>query len=83
MTNNIHLRNTLLLLVLTHAPLAAQNTSVNTRPDRGWLPTGVFSGSDLGSVNQVSGNLGVRIPITALPPETKTRPSAITVAFPQ
>ena len=40
MTNNIHLRNTLLLLVLTHAPLAAQNTSVNTRPDRGWLPTG-------------------------------------------
>ena len=69
MTTNIHLRNTLLLLTLAQVPVAAQNTSVNTRPDRGWLPTGVFSGSDLGSVNQVSGNLGVRIPITALPPD--------------
>ncbi len=69
MTHSLPLRTILCFVALAHQSVFAQNTSVNTRPDRGWLPTGVFSASDLGTVNQVSGNLTLRIPITALAPD--------------
>src|SRR5438128_657238 len=38
------------------------------RPDRGFYPTGVYSASDIESINNVNGSLTLRIPLASLPP---------------
>src|SRR5689334_7342482 len=50
-----------------HSPAWAQST-LQTMPQRGLIPTGSYSVSDLETVNVVNGNLFYRIPLTSLPP---------------
>ncbi len=40
----------------------------STKPERGTLPYGVYSLSEIESIDQAVGTLGVRIPLAALPP---------------
>jgi RHS repeat-associated protein len=39
-----------------------------TKPERGIMPYGVYSLTDIESIDQASGSLGLRIPLAALPP---------------
>lgn len=53
-----------LVLAGVTAPVMAQRT----RPERGWSPTGTFSLSEFDSISQTTGALGLRVPLTSLPP---------------
>src|SRR5665213_1563455 len=58
----------LLLGFSAGAALRAQASDPYQVPQRGIVPTGVYGTSPVDSVDAVSGNLILRIPITSLPP---------------
>jgi RHS repeat-associated protein len=47
---------------------SAQTAPLETKPQRGFLPSAVYSLSELDSINTVNGNLSLRIPLASLPP---------------
>jgi len=54
------------IVLLVSAGLAtAQEAS---RPDRGVMPNGSYSISDIENINVLNGNVNIRIPLTSLPP---------------
>src|SRR5262249_54763489 len=46
----------------------AQTVDPASRPDRGALPVGSYSLSDIENINMTNGNLNLSIPLAALPP---------------
>ena len=54
-----------LLLLLPVAICSAQEAA---RPDRGVMPNGSYSVSDIENINLLNGNVNIRIPLAALPP---------------
>ncbi len=59
---------TISLCILFAALSLAQTVPLETRPQRGFLPSAAYSISELDSVSAVNGNLSLRVPLASLPP---------------
>jgi hypothetical protein len=57
--------SSVIVLLVSAGLVAAQEAS---RPDRGVMPNGSYSISDIENINVLNGNVNIRIPLASLPP---------------
>jgi hypothetical protein len=61
-------KQAVLLLALTIAVSFKCLAQEASRPDRGVMPNGSYSVSDIENINLLNGNLNIKIPLASLPP---------------
>lgn len=78
--NFVSIIHILIALVWLSSSCVAVFGQAAARPDRGIMPVGSYSVSDIETVNATNGNVHISIPLAKLPPMASGKLSAMIVA---